>query len=283
MMKCYEQFLGKFPFYDDGFALVETPYLGMEHQTAIAYGNGYQTGYAGYDFSRIGLDFDYIIIHETGHEWWGNSVSCKDMADLWIHEGFCTYSESIYVECMHGYEVAMDYVNAKKPTIGNEYPMQGVYDVNNEGDGDMYNKGMLFLNTLRHIVNDDEKWWAGIKHLADVKYKYSTVNADDIITFFNEWHNYDFTKIFEQYIAYPDIPALMYRLEKTGKGQYDLYYKWSTDVEGFSMPVNYYRNDTKETLLVTDKMQIKTISIGGEKEFDWDDRSMYFEKKNYKL
>ncbi|MGB1248594.1 MAG: M1 family metallopeptidase, partial [Chitinophagales bacterium] len=180
MLGCFEQYFGKFPFWQDNYKLVETPYLGMEHQTAIAYGNEYKTGYAGWDISRIGLDFDYIIIHETGHEYWGNSIGCQDMADLWIHEGFCTYSEALYVECMYDYELGQDYVNAKKPTIGNEYPMIGIYDVNVEGDGDMYNKGMLFLNTVRHIINDDELWFEMLLEM-NTKFAYQTITTDDVI------------------------------------------------------------------------------------------------------
>ena len=159
MMQCYEKFLGPYPFPRDGYKLVETPYLGMEHQSAIAYGNQYKTGYNGNDFSRIGLDFDYIIIHETGHEWWGNSVSCADLADMWIHEGFCTYSESIYVECLFDRKKSLQYINAKKASVLNAAPIKGPYTgVNEEGDGDMYTKGSLLLNTLRTVVNSDLLW-----------------------------------------------------------------------------------------------------------------------------
>lgn len=134
MLAIYEKyFLRSYPFWNDGYALVETPYLGMEHQSAIAYGNNYKTGYAGTDYSRIGLNFDYIIIHESGHEWWGNSISCKDIADLWIHEGFCTYTEALYVEGMYGKKKAQEYINAKKKSsIQNKAPIQGIYNVNSE-------------------------------------------------------------------------------------------------------------------------------------------------------
>ncbi|MFM7731521.1 MAG: M1 family metallopeptidase, partial [Flavobacteriales bacterium] len=148
MLSCYERYLGKYPFWKDGFALVETPYLGMEHQGAIAYGNKYMPGYMGWDRSGANLQFDYIIIHETGHEWWGNSVSCSDLADMWIHEGFCTYTEAIYVECMHGEKAAQGYVNALKQDVANRQPIIGTYGINREGHGDMYVKGMLFLNSL---------------------------------------------------------------------------------------------------------------------------------------
>ncbi len=199
MMKCYEHYLGKYPFWRDGYALVETPYLGMEHQGAIAYGNKYLTGYSGFDYSRMGLDFDYIIIHETAHEWWGNSVSCYDLADMWIHEGFATYTESIYVECLYGTDTALKYINAKKNEISNKAPIQGIYGVNQDGSGDMYSKGSLFLNTLRHIVNNDAKWWSIIKCMSDTTFKYKNIGYQDVVDYFNHKTGMDLSAIFDQY------------------------------------------------------------------------------------
>jgi aminopeptidase N len=236
MLLCYEKYLGKYPFIKDGYALVETPYLGMEHQGAIAYGNKYRTGYDGKDFSRIGLDFDYIIIHETGHEWWGNSVSCADIADMWIHESFCTYSEAIYVECMHGKAKAKEYINAKKSTVRNKAPIQGPYGVNEEGDGDMYNKGMLMLNTIRNIVGDDELWWQIIKGISDTAFKIKVTNADEIIAFFNKKSGMNLTPVFHQYLKYAKLPVMAYSIKKKGK-QFKLTYVWETDVADFKMPV----------------------------------------------
>lgn len=237
MLACYEKYLGKYPFWNDGYALIETPYLGMEHQSGIAYGNKYKTGYAGTDFSKIGLDFDYIIIHETGHEWWGNSVSCKDIADMWIHEGFCTYTEAIYVECMHGYETAMRYVNAKKPQVDNKVAIQGPYGVNEEGDGDMYNKGMLFLNTIRYVVNDDTKWWSIIKCMSDTAFKMKNVDYNDVVKFFNEKTGKNLSPIFEQYVQHAAIPVLEYSLKKIKGKEYELKARWVTDAKNFKMPV----------------------------------------------
>ncbi len=239
MMACYEKYLGKYPFWNDGYALVETPYLGMEHQGAIAYGNKYLTGYAGSDFSRIGLNFDYIIIHETGHEWWGNSVSCSDIADMWIHESFCTYSESIFVECLYGTDTAMKYINAKKKQIGNKEPIVGVYGVNEEGSGDMYSKGSLILNTVRYIFNNDALWWSTIKAMSDTVFKMKNTNYTEIEQFFSSRSGRDLSKIFEQYLKYPKIPVLEYKLTKVKKGNYELSYRWVTDVEGFGMPFYY--------------------------------------------
>lgn len=237
MLACYENYFGKFPFWDDGYKLVETSYAGMEHQTAIAYGNDYQTGYSGYDFSGIGLDFDYIIIHETGHEYWGNLISAADMADLWIHESFCTYSEALYVECMFDYEKAMDYVNAKKPGIGNKAPIYGIPHVNVEGDGDMYNKGMLFLNTLRHVIDDDALWFDMLMAMTTTKFSFTQTDKDAIVEYFSASTNLPLEPVFEQYLEYKDIPALYYSLEKVKRKNYLFTYKWQTDAEDFEMPL----------------------------------------------
>lgn len=268
MLQCYERFLGKYPFWDDGYALVETPYLGMEHQSAIAYGNKYLSGYAGRDHSRIGLDFDYIIIHETGHEWWGNSVSCQDIADMWIHESFCTYTEAIYVECMHGYETAMKYVNAVKPTVDNHAPIVGKYGVNEEGDGDMYAKGMLFLNTLRHVVNNDSLWWGLIKNMADREFKHRNTNYTEVLEYFNRITRQNLSSVFEQYLQHSSIPILEYELKKAGNGQFELRYHWQADVRDFSMPF-YYSTGGKSFTQAFGTTTWKTITISLEKETDF--------------
>ncbi|CAN5251888.1 M1 family metallopeptidase [soil metagenome] len=235
MMKCYELYLGAYPFYKDGYKLVEAPYLGMEHQGAIAYGNNYRSGYNGSDFSRIGLKFDYIIIHETGHEWWGNHVSMKDMADMWIHEGFCTYTEAIYVECMHGYDTAMAYVNAKIPGVDNEEPIIGTYGVNHEGAGDMYNKGMLMLNTLRHVVNNDKLWWDIILGIQK-EFGMKTTTTEEIVAYINRRTGQDLTYFFDQYLRYPSIPDFEYQLVKQKK-KLTLRYRWVANVKDFHMPI----------------------------------------------
>ncbi len=276
MMECFEKFMGPYPFYEDGFALVETPYLGMEHQSAIAYGNQYKTGYAGTDFSRIGLDFDYIIIHETGHEWWGNSVGCSDIADLWIHEGFCTYSEAIYVECMHGYETAMDYVNAKKPRVGNREPLVGDYHVNNEGSSDMYNKGMLILNTIRHIVNDDEKWWNIIRGLAK-NFRHQTIHTDDVVQYINEQSGMDFTSLFDQYLHHGSLPKLEYKTKKKKDGV-QVNYRLVGDVDGISAPLKATtEKETYNLITANSKWQKMKLPNVSSKDFEWGERWSYFD------
>lgn len=266
MMACFEQYMGKYPFYEDGYKLVETPYLGMEHQSAIAYGNQYLNGYAGMDYSRIGLMFDYIIIHETGHEWWGNNVSMQDLADMWIHEGFCTYSEAIYVECLFGKDTAMNYVNAKRPMVENAEPIIGVYNVNQEGAGDMYNKGMLMLNTLRTIIDNDELWWKIIKGIQE-EFGKSTTNTEEIVGYINKMAGKDYTPFFDQYLRHAKIPVYEYRLVKNGK-VHILRHRWKTDVKDFEMPVVLSTGkDNMKKVNVTTEWQEMTINIKKEKDF----------------
>ncbi len=281
MLACYETYFGKFPFWEDNYKLVETPYLGMEHQTAIAYGNDYKKGYNGSDFSGIGLDFDYIIIHETGHEYWGNLISAKDIADMWIHEGFCTYTEALYVECMYDYQKGQDYVNAKKRTVGNDSPMAGIYDVNVEGDGDMYNKGMLFLNTLRHVINDDELWFDLLKEMTTEKFAYQTVTANDIMFYFNKKTVMNLTPIFLQYIFYKDIPALYYNLEKIKGKKYEFKYKWQTDVADFSMPVELILDKKIVRLEASNELQSTEIVKSKKEKLEINQNQFYIQVKRY--
>jgi aminopeptidase N len=275
MLLCYEKYLGKYPFPNDGYALVETPYLGMEHQGAIAYGNKYKTGYDGKDFSGIGLDFDYIIIHETGHEWWGNSVSAKDIGDMWIHESFCTYSEAIYVECMFGKEKALAYINSKKKSVQNQHPIQGPYSVNEEGSGDMYNKGMLMLNTLRTLVNNDKLWWQTIKSISDTTFKLKTTDAASIIAFFEQRTKLKLDKFFEQYLGQAEIPKLSFVLRKKGKERYSFEYVWQTDVKGFHMPILYYIGDKLYRREATTTIKKKRITIKNLTDFKIADNLIY--------
>jgi len=258
MMACYEQYFAPYPFFEDGFALIETPYLGMEHQSGIAYGNGYKPGYAGYDISRIGMTFDYIIIHETGHEWWGNSVTCADMADLWIHEGFCTYSEALYVECLYGYETAQEYVNAKKPGIENKAPMIGSYDVNAEVSGDIYDKGMLLLNTLRHVVEDakgsDDAWFALLRNIT-VDFERKVVSSAELEAYMARSLGMDLRDFFDQYLRQEKPPVLEYRQVSERKTSF-FEYRWDAAPAGFAMPIRYrYGNKPWQPLTPTTTWQ----------------------------
>ena len=234
MMECFQTKFGEYPFKEDGYKLVETPYLGMEHQSAVAYGNNYKMGYRGGDLSYtgIGLTFDYIIIHETGHEWFGNSITSKDIADMWIHESFTTYSETVYLECILGYDKAIQYVYGQRMGVRNDKPVVGIFGVNNEGSGDMYYKGALMLNTIRHIVNNDDKWWAMLLKYAET-YKKQVIEGQDVINFFSKESGMNLEPVFNQYLKYRSIPKLELKLE-----DHQLQYRWETDEENFAMPVD---------------------------------------------
>jgi len=234
MMECFEKYFGAYPFWNDGYALVETPYLGMEHQSAIAYGNDYLAGYHGNTRFIDGLNFDFIIVHESGHEWWGNSITTNDIADMWVHEGFCTYSEVLYVECMYGYDAMLSYINSKKESVRNDKPVIGPYHVNVEGSSDMYNKGSLMLHTLRSLIDDDEMWFEIIKGIAN-DFKYKTVDGQEIINYINEKSGKDFTYFFNQYLKNKEIPNFQYNFQKEGRN-YTLVYRWEAITE-FDMPI----------------------------------------------
>jgi aminopeptidase N len=236
MLACYEKFFGKYPFWNDGYALVETPYLGMEHQSAIAYGNQYMRGYLG-RLIPDGIDFDYIIIHETGHEYWGNSISCSDHAEMWIHESFCTYSEALYVEYMYNFEEAVRYLAMQKMFVKNKKPILGPMNVNFDGWGhsDHYYKGAWILHTLRNSINDDEKWFGLIKSFYQ-KHKISVISTEDFVTYASEYIKRDLSKFFEQYLEHPTIPTLLYRIKKSGNGV-DVSVVLKSDVKQFGMPI----------------------------------------------
>ena len=232
MLSCYQSKFGKYPFFEDGYKLVETSYLGMEHQSAVAYGNKYKKGYLGSDLSMtgIGLLFDYITIHESGHEWFGNSITSRDIADMWIHEGFTQYTEIVYIECQFGYEKAMKYCKGLQRNVSNDKPIIGNYGVNNEGSGDMYPKGALMLNTLRHVINNDELWWKIILKYSET-YRHKIIDTETVIAFFNKESDINLTPIFNQYLRYKSIPVLEMKFNKK-----KVEYKWTTDVSDFKMP-----------------------------------------------
>ena len=239
MMVTYQKYFGEYPFIEDGYKLIQAPYTGMEHQSAITYGNGFQNGYTRNDNSMgdwtgvgISLKFDFIIIHESGHEWFGNSLTSYDFSDAWIHEGWCTYAEAVYVEDQFGYDDAIKYLNGYKNKVANKFPMIGPPSVSHWPTSDIYFKGTLFINTLRHIINDDDKWWAGVKAFTTT-FKKSQLNTADVLNFFNGYFDDDFEKIFDQYLYFNEIPTLMISYEEN-----KLMYRWKSNVEGFDMPLD---------------------------------------------
>jgi len=257
MLDCFQSKFGDYPFKEDGYKLVETSYLGMEHQSAVAYGNKYRQGYLGNDLSDtdIGLLFDYIIIHESGHEWFGNSITSKDIADMWIHEGFTTYSESVFVECQYGYEKGQIYINGMQNRVRNDRPILGKFDVNNEGSGDMYPKGALLLNTLRHVINNDTLWWKVLYKYAST-FKHKIIDSATVIAFFNKESKLYLTPIFNQYLQYVGIPLLDLKWSKS-----ELEYQWLTDVPNFEMPVDIIVKGEKIRLYPTNKTKKIPLKI----------------------
>ena len=244
MMDCFQTKFGKYPFADDGYKLVETPYLGMEHQSAVAYGNKYLKGYMGSDLSGtgVGLLFDYITIHESGHEWFGNSITSADIADMWIHEGFTQYTEIVFIECQFGYEKAMKYARGLNRNVANDKPIIGPCCVNQEGSGDMYPKGALLLNTLRHVINNDELWWKIILKYSET-FRHKIIDTETVVNFFNKESKMNLTPIFDQYLRYKKIPGLEIKVVKN-----KLEYQWKTDVADFNMPIDI-KIDGKEIRL----------------------------------
>ncbi len=272
MLDCFQDKFGPYPFKSDGYKLVETSYLGMEHQSAVAYGNKYQNGYLGNDLSGTGIGnlFDFIIIHESGHEWFGNSITSKDIADMWIHEGFTTYSESVFVECQFGSEKAQKYLKGLSNNIKNDKPVIGKFGVNNEGSGDMYNKGALLLNNLRHTINDDFKWWRILYKYVDT-HTHKIIDTETVIKFFNRESGIDLTPIFNQYLRFKNIPKLELKISKK-----KLEYKWICDVANFNMPVDIKFNGNIIRLKPTTTTQTADFKIKKMKEIEVLTDKFYF-------
>ncbi len=229
MLACYERYFGNYPFGRDGYKLVETPYWGMEHQSAVAYGNQYRNNPFG---------FDFIIIHESGHEYFGNSLSCADHAEMWLHESFTTYAEALFMECTQGLPRAVTYLNGQRKLIKNQYPMLGPMGVNaDQKDTDIYYKGTWMLHTLRNAVGDDARWFAAIRALATEK-RLSIVNTDEVVDFLSQRTGADLRPLFTQYLRYPSLPTLEYKVgPATAANEQTVSYRWVADAPGFSLPV----------------------------------------------
>jgi len=244
MLKAFEYWFGPYPFYEDSYKLVEAPYLGMEHQSSITYGNGFENGYLGMDLSGTGwgLKFDFIIIHESGHEWFANNITYEDIADMWIHESFTNYSESLFVEYYYGKKAGAEYVRGLRNRIENDKPIIGYYDVNNEGSSDMYNKGGNMLHTLRQILNDDEKWRTILRGLNSTFY-HQTVTTKQIEDYLCQKGGLDLTPFFDQYLRDIRIPTFEYKFKNN-----TFSYRWTNCVSAFNMPVKVTLNGKQQWL-----------------------------------
>lgn len=233
MMKAFEHWFGPYPFYEDSFKLVEVPYLGMEHQSSVTYGNQYKKGYLGTDLSGTGwgLKFDFLIIHEAGHEWFANNITYKDIADMWIHEGFTAYSEGLFLDYQFGKKASSEYVIGTRQRINNDKPIIGQYNVNNRGSGDMYPKGANMLHTLRQLIEDDEKWRQILRGL-NKDFYHQTVTTKQIEDYISEKTGYDLTEFFNQYLRDTRIPTLEYKIEDK-----QLKFRWTNIIDKFDMPI----------------------------------------------
>jgi len=234
MLRCFEYWMGPYPFYEDSYKLVEAPHLGMEHQSAVAYGNHFRNGYLGRDLSGTGwgLKWDFIIVHESGHEWFANSITTKDIADMWVHEGFTNYSETLYTTCQDGVEAGNDYCIGTRKNIRNDRPIIGAYGVNNEGSGDMYYKGGNMIHMIRQITGSDSVFRSLLRGLNTTFY-HQTVTTQQIENYISSYAHKDLSKIFDQYLRTTQIPVLEYKHEPGGT----IAYRWTNCVKGFNMPL----------------------------------------------
>ena len=249
MIEAYQHYFGEYPFKKDGYKLVEVPYSGMEHQSAVTYGNHFANGYLERDWTGVGISpkFDFIIIHESGHEWFGNAITAADPSDMWIHEGWTTYLESLYVEYRWGKDDGIKYNNGYKSKVQNKRPIIGQHDVNAEPPQDMYFKGTLFIATLRSIVNDDAKWFK-ILHEFFQHFKYKNIMTEDVVAYFNEKTGMNLTPIFNQYLRHTAIPTLELKFNDADK---TVSYRWQVDEPGFAMPVRVGSKDNWQIIQAT--------------------------------
>lgn len=235
MMKAFEHYFGEYPFKKDGYKLIQVPYSGMEHQSAVTYGNRFANGYLERDWTGVGISpkFDFIIIHESGHEWFGNSVSAADRSDMWIHEGWTTYLECLYVEYMFGKEDGLKYTNAYKTKVQNRQPIIPQRSINATPPQDQYFKGALFINTLRSIVNDDERWWKLIRGFYQ-QFKYQNIMTEDMVNYFNQQTKLNLTPVFKQYLWRTALPTLELKFDESNG---TVSYRWQADEPDFNMPI----------------------------------------------
>jgi aminopeptidase N len=253
MLEAFQHYFGEYPFKNDGYKLIEVPYAGMEHQSAVTYGNRFVNGYLGRDWTGVGISrrFDFIIIHESGHEWFGNSVTAADRSDMWIHEGWTTYLECLYVEYMFGRDDALKYTNGYKRMVQNRRPIIGKRGENASPPQDQYFKGALFLNTLRTVIDDDKRWWELLRGL-HARFKHKNIMTEDVVQYFNRESGKDLTPIFDQYLRHAAIPVLELKFDEA-KGTVS--YRWKADEKSFAMPIRVGTKDNWQLIQPTSDWQ----------------------------
>ena len=264
MLRCFEHWFGPYPWYEDGYKLIEVPNTGMEHQSAVTYGNRYANGYRGRDGSGtgLGMQWDFIIVHESAHEWFGNNITAKDHADMWVHESFANYAEGLYTECQFGKEAGARYVIGTRRGIRNDRPIVAAYGVNAQGSGDMYPKGGNMLHTIRQIVGDDEKW-RGILRGLQSTFRHQTVTGAQVEGYIAHGAGVDLSKVFDQYLRTTMIPTLEYRIQGN-----TLSYRWTNVVPGFDMQVGVRLSDQGWTVIhPTEAWQTATLRLADASAF----------------
>jgi aminopeptidase N len=262
MMKAYYHYFGEYPFKKDGYKLIEVPYAGMEHQSAVAYGNHFKNGYLDRDWTGVGISprFDFIIIHESGHEWFGNSITAADKSDMWIHEGWTTYMESLYVEYNYGHDDAIKYLNGLQKKVKNDRPIITQRGANAEPPQDQYFKGALFINTLRSIVNDDARWWA-LLHDFYQHFKYQNIMTEDVVQYFNQQTGMELTPVFDQYLRHTAIPTLELKFDAAAG---TVSYRWQADEKALAMPVRVGLKEHWEIIHPTTEWQTRKTPLTSE-------------------
>lgn len=273
-MQAFEYWFGPYPFYEDGFKLVEVPYLGMEHQSSVTYGNQYKQGYLGRDLSGTGwgLKFDFIIIHESGHEWFANNITDIDIADMWIHESFTNYSESLFLDYYYGKKAASEYVIGLRKTIANKTPIIGKYNVNKSGSSDMYNKGGNMLHTLRQLIDNDEKWRLILRKM-NADFYHQTVATKQIEDFLSKETGFNLNPFFNQYLRTIKIPTLEHTIENK-----TLKYRWTNTVANFEMPLKTTINGKEKWIYPTSNWKKLELTSAGT-SFLIDENFYVFTKK----
>jgi aminopeptidase N len=264
MMQCFEHWFGPYPWYEDGYKIIEVPNTGMEHQSAVTYGNRFANGYRGRDGSGtgLGMQWDFIIIHESAHEWFGNNITTKDMADMWVHESFANYAEGLYTECLLGKEDGARYIVGNRRGIRNDRPIIPEYGVNQQGSGDMYPKGGNMLHTIRQIVDNDEKW-RGILRGLNQTFWHQIVTGKQVEDYISRAAGVDLGKVFDQYLRGTQIPVFEYELQGT-----TLRYRWTNVVAGFDMPIKAQISRGAMTLLrPTEEWKSATVDLGDLADF----------------
>ena len=268
MLQCFEHWFGPYPFYEDGYKLIEVPNTGMEHQSAVSYGNWFQNGYRKRDGSGtgLGLTWDFIIVHESAHEWFGNNITAKDNADMWVHESFANYAEGIYTECLFGKDAGARYIIGNRRGIRNDRPIIPAYGVNDQGSGDMYPKGGEMLHTIRQIVNDDEKWRDILTGL-NRTFWHRTVMGGEVERYIGARAGADLSRVFDQYLRTAMVPLFEYRIEHD-----TLSYRWSNVVAGFDMPLRVTREWPRLSVLhPTTSWQRVKVRLPNPSDFRVDD------------